>query len=67
MGLFYFPNEFKIPRRAKNSYFLFLVYFKYFSGFILGRLGFFLGFLELNQIKSWADSLGPPVSQPEWA
>jgi hypothetical protein len=67
MRLFYLLNEFKIPRRAKNSYFLFLVYFRYFSGFILNRLGFFLVFLELNQIKYWADSLGPPVSQPEWA
>jgi hypothetical protein len=27
----------------------------------------FLRFLELNQIKNLADSLGPPVSQPEWA
>jgi hypothetical protein len=67
MGLFYLPNEFKNPRRAKNSYFLFLVYFRYFSGFILSRFRVFLRFLELNQIKSWADSLGPPVSQPEWA
>jgi hypothetical protein len=50
----------KNARRAKNNYFLFLVYFRYFSGFILSRLGFF----ELNQIKGWADSLGPPVSQP---
>jgi hypothetical protein len=47
MELFYVQNEFKTPRRAKNSYFLFLVYIKYFSGFILSRLRFF----ELNQIK----------------
>jgi hypothetical protein len=51
MELFYLPNEFKNSRRAKNSYFLFLVCFRYFSGFILSRLGFFLGFLNLNQIK----------------
>jgi hypothetical protein len=67
MRLFYLPNGFKNSRRAKNNYFLFLVYFRYFSRFILSILGFFLGFFELNQIKSWADSLGPPVSQPGWA
>jgi hypothetical protein len=67
MRLFNSPNGFKNARRAKNNYFIFLVYFRYFSGFILSRLGFFLGVFELNQIKGWADSLGPPVSQPEWA
>jgi hypothetical protein len=44
-----------------------LVYFRYFSEFTLSRLGFFLGFSRLNQLKRLADSLGPPVSQPEWA
>jgi hypothetical protein len=67
MRLFYLPNGSKNSKRAKNYYFLFLVYFWYFSGFILSRLRFFLGFFELNQIKSWAESLGPPVSQPGWA
>jgi hypothetical protein len=67
MRLFYSLNGFKNARRAKNNYFVFLVYFRYFSRFILSRLGFFLGFFELKQIKGWADSLGPPVSQPGWA
>jgi hypothetical protein len=57
----------KMQEELKNNYFVFLVYFRYFSRFILSRLGFFLGGFELKQIKGWADSLGLPVSQPGWA
>jgi hypothetical protein len=51
MRLFYSLNGFKNTRRAKNNYFLFLVYFRYFSGFILSRLGFFLGFFWIKSNK----------------
>jgi hypothetical protein len=57
----------KIQEELKITTFYFLVYFRYLSGFILSRLGFFLGVFELNQIKGWADSLGPLVSQSGWA
>jgi hypothetical protein len=67
LRLFYSLNGFKNTTRAKNNYFLFLVYFRYFLDLFLSRLGFFLGVFELNQIKDRADSLGPPVSQLELA
>jgi hypothetical protein len=34
-------------QRAKNNYLLFLVYFRYFSGFIFKQIRVF----ELNQLK----------------
>jgi hypothetical protein len=42
-----------------------------FLDLFLNRLGFFLRVFDSKQIQSkikgWADSLGPPVSRPEWA
>jgi hypothetical protein len=71
MRLFYSLNGFKISKRAKNNYLLFLVYFRYFSEFIFKQIRVFsLGFLnqtKLNQNKRLADSLGSLVSHPEWA
>jgi hypothetical protein len=47
MRLFYLLNGFKIKKRAKNNYLLFLVYFRYFSGFIFKQIRVF----GLNPIK----------------
>jgi hypothetical protein len=68
MRLLYLLNGFKLIKRAKNNCLLFLVYFWYFSGLFLNRLGFFLKVFDSKQlsqkIKRLADSPGPPVSPP---
>jgi hypothetical protein len=47
MRLFYLLNGFKNLKEVKNNYSPFLVYFRYFSGFIFKQIRVF----ELNPIK----------------
>jgi hypothetical protein len=55
MRLFNSLSGFKNAKRAKNNYFLFLVYFRYFSGFIFKQIRVF----ELNQIRRLGWQPGP--------